>query len=770
MQLDFRDEHTVQLNQGPGKEPLLWTFDRVFHGGCSQSDIFDLAAKETAEDVLRGYNGTIFAYGQTGSGKSHTMMGPDILNEQLCGIIPRSCRLIFEHIGKNPDHCEFKVTCSFLEIYKEVIKDLLNPSKGSNLKVRETPTRGVWVEGLSETEVTSHMEVLRLLHQGEEHRAVASTNMNSVSSRSHSLFILIVTQKTRDGAIKIGKLNLADLAGSEKVGKTGASGETLEEAKKINQSLSALGNCIMALTKQKKQHVPYRDSKLTFILRESLGGNTKTTLLIAASPHSFNLEETISTLRFGQRAKAIKNKVKINAQRSVAELELIVKKLTKEVKVLKKYATRLEQELTKLKIDGLDLEAIKRQILEEASVGSQKLDAPSASSQSNNHRESLVKSSSDDGEDRDSEDEDDETKTSATEEALREHHLDGTVSLPSSPKRESALNGFGKAILTTNTGSPATPSMVRSSTVSQLQKSSRGTPTRLGSSRDDMDLTASPMSTTTTPTRPSIFLDGILNDDDTDAMLEAQLEYNRMKENLTLQIQDLTEELVQAAEEKETQQQQHRLQLARAQEENANLKTELARLQAQFDALSPALPTTPSHSSHAPATSSSPTANDVSGSQHDGSFKVPSLQLSPVANSSSPAASSSNASPGTQALNAASAAPRSASPMRARSHSSSHASPRGPITIPLDGSSPLRREASDPVFMTRQMFHWMVLATKLEMFSQGRSMRYDVDFEHMFRELVESNVSTQAWPKKIMKALEAPVAPSPRKEPQSPMK
>lgn len=256
------------------------------------------------------------------------MMGPDIVSDEQCGIIPRACKFIFEHVNKNPEHCEFRVTCSFLEIYKEVIKDLLNP-KGINLKVRETPTRGVWVDDLSETPVRSHLEVLALLHKGESQRAVASTNMNSVSSRSHSLFILTVSQKTQDGATKIGKLNLADLAGSEKVGKTGASGETLEEAKKINQSLSALGNCIMALTKNKKQHIPYRDSKLTFILRESLGGNTKTTLLIACSPHSFNLEETISTLRFGQRAKTIKNRVKINAQRSVAELELLIKKLTR---------------------------------------------------------------------------------------------------------------------------------------------------------------------------------------------------------------------------------------------------------------------------------------------------------------------------------------------------------------------------------------------------------------------------------------------------------
>jgi kinesin family protein 5 len=169
--------------------------------------------------------------------------------------------------------------------------------------------------------------------------------MNAVSSRSHSLFILSVHQKAPDGSTKQGKLNLADLAGSEKIGKTGATGETLEEAKKINQSLSALGNCISALTKSKKAHVPYRDSKLTHILRESLGGNCKTTLLIACSPHRFNMEETITTLKFGQRAKAIKNPVTQNKQRSVEELNRIIDKLTAELNVLKKYVAAVEKEL-----------------------------------------------------------------------------------------------------------------------------------------------------------------------------------------------------------------------------------------------------------------------------------------------------------------------------------------------------------------------------------------------------------------------------------------
>src|SRR3989338_6816592 len=169
--------------------------------------------------------------------------------------------------------------------------------------------------------------------------------MNQVSSRSHSLFILILHQKLPDGSTKMGRLNLADLAGSEKVGKTNAVGNTLEEAKKINQSLSALGNCISAITKGLK-HIPYRDSKLSFILRESLGGNTKTTLLVCCSPHRFNIDETVGTLRFAQRAKTIKNNATINQKRSIEELQAIVAKLTEEINQLTRYISVLERELS----------------------------------------------------------------------------------------------------------------------------------------------------------------------------------------------------------------------------------------------------------------------------------------------------------------------------------------------------------------------------------------------------------------------------------------
>ncbi|KAL6074629.1 Kinesin-like protein unc-104 [Balamuthia mandrillaris] len=364
---EFPSESTVQALRGSAsnKSDESFTFDRVFSGTTvTQKEVYEYAAKETVEDVLKGYNGTIFAYGQTGAGKSFTMFGPTLGDPELRGIIPRACTHLFTHIARDRSSgTEYTIKCSFLEIYKERVRDLLNP-KNANLKVRETPSRGVWVDNLTEEFVHSEEEVLELLGFGERFRSVAATEINALSSRSHSLFTLTLHQKLRDGSTKTGKLNLADLAGSEKVSKSGASGETLEEAKKINQSLSALGNCISALSKLPKganppsqaaatsKHIPYRDSKLTFILRESLGGNSKTTLVCACSPHSSNLEETVSTLRFGQRAKQIKNTVQVNQQRSAEELSAIIAQLRKEVAMLRRQVASLQAELKKYKSDG----------------------------------------------------------------------------------------------------------------------------------------------------------------------------------------------------------------------------------------------------------------------------------------------------------------------------------------------------------------------------------------------------------------------------------
>ena len=340
----FIDEQTCEIIQNiQGNQKFV--FDRVFQMNCRQPDVYDATARKTIEDVINGFNGTIFAYGQTGAGKSFSMFGgDDPANEVTRGIIPRASSHIFAHIMEDKSDTEYTIKVSFLEIYNEKIRDLLNTEK-DNLQVRQSPARGIYVDGATEEFVNCEANIYELLKRGEENRTVQATLMNAVSSRSHSIFIVMVQQKDPEGSTKTGKLNLVDLAGSEKISKTGVMGTALEEAKNINRSLSALGNCIHALTDKSIKHIPYRDSKLTRMLQESLGGNCKTTLLIACSPHPFNVDETISTCKFGQRAKSIKNRVKQNAQKSVAELMAIIAKLQQQLAMWKSYSENLEKAL-----------------------------------------------------------------------------------------------------------------------------------------------------------------------------------------------------------------------------------------------------------------------------------------------------------------------------------------------------------------------------------------------------------------------------------------
>lgn len=340
----FPTEDTCELRS---KEAAgAFTFDRVFDMQSKQKDIFEFSIRPTVDDILNGYNGTVFAYGQTGAGKSFTMMGAgDIENENTRGIIPRIVEQIFESILVSPGNIEYTVRVSYMEIYMERIRDLLNPVN-DNLPVHEEKSRGVYVKGLLEIYVSSVGEVYEVMRRGGTARAVAATNMNQESSRSHSIFVIQINQKNVEtGSLKTGSLYLVDLAGSEKVGKTGASGQTLEEAKKINKSLSALGMVINSLTDGKSTHVPYRDSKLTRILQESLGGNSRTTLIINCSPSSYNDDETLSTLRFGMRAKAIKNKAKINAELSPAELKALLSRAQKQNITYAQYISSLEGEV-----------------------------------------------------------------------------------------------------------------------------------------------------------------------------------------------------------------------------------------------------------------------------------------------------------------------------------------------------------------------------------------------------------------------------------------
>jgi len=320
----------IHSTSEPGNGPLKFAFDYVFPPGSEQALVYEAAAKPVVESVLEGFNGTVFAYGQTGSGKTFTMSGL-VDDDRLKGIIPRMIDTVFGTISTSSEHIEFTVKIGYCEIYLEKIKDLLNPAK-NNLKVHEDKLRGVFIADLTEEYVSNDLEVHDLMKVGQANREVAFTLMNEGSSRSHSLFIMTIMQSnTTDFSAKSGKLYLVDLAGSEKVGKTGAEGKRLDEAKNINKSLSTLGQVINALTDGKSSHVPYRDSKLTRVLQDSLGGNSKTSLIITASPSAFNEPETISTLRFGIRAKAIKNKPTINKEYTVAELKLLLSKAEAEI-------------------------------------------------------------------------------------------------------------------------------------------------------------------------------------------------------------------------------------------------------------------------------------------------------------------------------------------------------------------------------------------------------------------------------------------------------
>jgi hypothetical protein len=304
--------------------------NRAFSEETSQDAVYDYVGRPVVCDVLDGYNGTIFAYGQTGSGKTYCMFGPESCRRGEQGIVPRTAEQVFDQISAlTDDSSEFTLRCSFLEVYREQMRDLLDPDN-QGLKVKELPQRGLYVHGLTREYVTCPDEVMHVLGTGNRARAIARTRLNEHSSRSHAIFMLQVEQRSSEGTERLGKLTLVDLAGSEKVGKSGCVGETLEEAKKINWSLSALGKVIDALAEQ-RPHVPYRDSRLTRVLEEALGGNCRTTLLVAASPLSQHYDETLSSMRFATRAKAVRNHAKVNYMYSSDQLLVLVARLQREL-------------------------------------------------------------------------------------------------------------------------------------------------------------------------------------------------------------------------------------------------------------------------------------------------------------------------------------------------------------------------------------------------------------------------------------------------------
>ncbi|KFQ63457.1 Kinesin-like KIF3B [Pelecanus crispus] len=306
---------SVKNPRGTSHElPKTFTFDAVYDWNSKQVELYDETFRPLVDSVLQGFNGTIFAYGQTGTGKTYTMEGVRGDPEKR-GVIPNSFDHIFTHISRSQNQ-QYLVRASYLEIYQEEIRDLLSKDQSKRLELKERPDTGVYVKDLSSFVTKSVKEIEHVMNVGNQNRSVGATNMNEHSSRSHAIFVITIecSELGLDGEnhIRVGKLNLVDLAGSERQAKTGAQGERLKEATKINLSLSALGNVISALVDGKSTHIPYRDSKLTRLLQDSLGGNAKTVMVANIGPASYNVEETLTTLRYANRAKNIKNKPRVN--------------------------------------------------------------------------------------------------------------------------------------------------------------------------------------------------------------------------------------------------------------------------------------------------------------------------------------------------------------------------------------------------------------------------------------------------------------------------
>eukprot|EP01116_Phalansterium_solitarium_P010836 TRINITY_DN261_c0_g1_i1.p1 TRINITY_DN261_c0_g1~~TRINITY_DN261_c0_g1_i1.p1 ORF type:complete len:553 (-),score=217.19 TRINITY_DN261_c0_g1_i1:363-2021(-) len=316
IEMDSRRGTVGIINPNAQKERKDFSFDAVFDWNSEQKNVYTELGFPLVKNVLEGYNGTIFAYGQTGCGKSHSMTGV-VGDPNMKGIIPRVFEQVFDAIHTNTDpNMSYLVRISYLEIYNEEIRDLLADDYKTRLEIKEDPEKGVYVKDLSSNVVKTIPEIDRWMAKGNDVRSVGETAMNATSSRSHSIFTVTLEMCEKDSAgedhFRAGKLNLVDLAGSERQSKTEATGQRLKEAAKINLSLSALGNVISALVDGKSTHIPYRDSKLTRLLQDSLGGNSKTVMLTALSPADYNYDESLSTLRYASRAKNIKNKPKIN--------------------------------------------------------------------------------------------------------------------------------------------------------------------------------------------------------------------------------------------------------------------------------------------------------------------------------------------------------------------------------------------------------------------------------------------------------------------------
>ncbi|PWN54268.1 kinesin-domain-containing protein [Violaceomyces palustris] len=354
--IEVKDQHQLVLSPpGEGdsrenskatkKKAMPFSFDRAYDENTEQRTLFEYIGVELLAHAFNGFNTCVFAYGQTGSGKSHSMVG----YAEAKGLIPLTCSKLFDDVtdkmAANP-HLKISVEVSYIEIYNEKVRDLLNPKNKGNLKVREHPSLGPYVEDLSKLIVSSFKDIENLMDEGNKARTVAATNMNETSSRSHAVFTLVLTQKmhdveTRMDSEKVSRISLVDLAGSERANSTGATGARLKEGANINRSLTTLGKVIAALAtasmdppKGKKKaaldnFVPYRDSVLTWLLKDSLGGNSKTAMIAAISPADY--EETLSTLRYADQAKKIKNKAVVNEDPNAK----LIRELKEELEMLR---------------------------------------------------------------------------------------------------------------------------------------------------------------------------------------------------------------------------------------------------------------------------------------------------------------------------------------------------------------------------------------------------------------------------------------------------
>lgn len=328
-----------------------FTFDFVFGEKSKQDQVYAETGRKILSKCVNGFNGCIFAYGQTGSGKTHTMEG----NAEDPGVMMRLGKDLFTHYHSMDKKLDYEIKASYLEIYQERVIDLLAKRQGlsssAELRILEDKIRGIYVLGLTETTVSSYEDIQSIIAGCTNFRTKGETKMNAVSSRSHAVLTLYIESKDKSDnegfTQKFHKINLIDLAGSERAKDTGAAGQTLKEGAKINASLSALGGVINSLV-QGKGHVPYRDSKLTRLLQDSLGGNSVTLLVAAMSPATVNFEDSLSTLQFADRAKKIKNKVKVNIDPKLAR----IRELLAENEKLRERITALERDLAKYRGEG----------------------------------------------------------------------------------------------------------------------------------------------------------------------------------------------------------------------------------------------------------------------------------------------------------------------------------------------------------------------------------------------------------------------------------